>query len=218
MPRKRRFFLAGVPVHVVQRGNNRQAVFFGDSDYRVYLDSLDRAAGEHRCWIHAYALMTNHVHVLMNPGEGEAIRATPQALGRRFVPYIKHRYATGAAERCGRADSRRARSKRRAICSPVTDISSSILYGAEWWISLRTTPGPATVPTPSASATGCSVHTPSTGRSAPMGPSASLPTESSLRHSSVPICSAICALVCKPAHRSERTAFARTSNRPWELK
>lgn len=40
MPRKRRFFLAGVPVHVVQRGNNRQAVFFDDSDYRMYLDWL----------------------------------------------------------------------------------------------------------------------------------------------------------------------------------
>jgi putative transposase len=52
-------------VYVEQRGNNRQAVFFDDSDYGVYLDWLGRAAGEHRCWIHAYALMTNHVHVLM---------------------------------------------------------------------------------------------------------------------------------------------------------
>ena len=92
MPRKRRFFLAGVPVHVVQRGNNRQAVFFDDRDYRVYLDWPGRAAGEHGCAIHAYALMTNHVHVLMTPREGEAISATLQALGRRFVPCINRRY------------------------------------------------------------------------------------------------------------------------------
>jgi putative transposase len=83
VPRKGRFFLAGVPVHVVRRGN---------CDYRVYLDWLGRAAGEHGCAIHAYALMTNHVHVLMTPREGEAISATLQALGRGFVPYINHRY------------------------------------------------------------------------------------------------------------------------------
>jgi hypothetical protein len=53
VPRKRRFFLAGVPVQVVQGDNNRQAVFFDDSDYRVYVDWLSRAAGEHRCLIHA---------------------------------------------------------------------------------------------------------------------------------------------------------------------
>ncbi len=92
MPRKRRFFLPGVPVHVVQRGNNRQAVFFDDNDYRAYLDWLGRAAGEHRCSIHAYVLMTNHVHLLMTPADGQAISATLQALGRRFVPCINHSY------------------------------------------------------------------------------------------------------------------------------
>ena len=80
MARKRRFFFAGVPAHVVQRGNNRQAVFFDDRDYRVYLDWPGRAAGEHRCSVYAYALMTNHVHVLMTAGEGEAISATWRAV------------------------------------------------------------------------------------------------------------------------------------------
>ena len=86
MPRKRRFFLPGVPVHVVQRGNNRQAVFFDDNDYRVYLDWLGQAASDHDCSIHAYVLMTNHIHLLMAPGEADAISAALQALGRRFVP------------------------------------------------------------------------------------------------------------------------------------
>ena len=61
MPRKRRFFLPDVPVHVVQRGNNRQAVFFDDNDYRIYLDWLGQTASDHGCRIHAYALMTNHI-------------------------------------------------------------------------------------------------------------------------------------------------------------
>ena len=86
MPRKRRFFLPGVPVHVVQRGNNRQAVLFDDNDYRVYLEWLGKAASDHGCSIHAYMLMTNHIHLLMTPRKAEAIGATLQVLGRRFVP------------------------------------------------------------------------------------------------------------------------------------
>lgn len=92
MPRKRRFFLPDVPVHVVQRGNNRQAIFFDDNDYRVYLDWLGEAAAAHGCAIHAYVLMTNHLHLLMTPADGQAISATLQAIGRRFVPYINHCY------------------------------------------------------------------------------------------------------------------------------
>jgi len=91
VPRKRRFFLPGVPVHVVQRGNNRQAVFFDDNDDRVYLDWLRGAAGNHGCSVHAYVLMTNHGHLLMTPAHGQAVSAVLQALGRRFVPYINHR-------------------------------------------------------------------------------------------------------------------------------
>jgi putative transposase len=60
MPRKPRFFLPSVPVHVVQRGNNRQAVFYDDSDYRVYLNWLREGAERYGCDIHAYVLMTNH--------------------------------------------------------------------------------------------------------------------------------------------------------------
>jgi len=92
MPRKRRFFLPGIPVHVVQRGNNREAVFFDDDDYLSYLDWLAQAAGEHGCAVHAYVLMTNHVHLLLTPTDYKSISATLQAVGRRFVPYINHCY------------------------------------------------------------------------------------------------------------------------------
>ena len=92
MPRKPRFFLPNLPVHVVQRGNNQLAVFFDDDDRRVCLDWLGQAAGENGCAIHAHALMTNHVHLLMTPADGQAVSATLQALGRRFVPHANHRH------------------------------------------------------------------------------------------------------------------------------
>jgi putative transposase len=76
----------------VQRGNNRQAVVYDDNDYRVYLDWLGEAAAAHGCAIHAYVLMTNHIHLLMTPADVHGISATLQAIGRRFVPYINHCY------------------------------------------------------------------------------------------------------------------------------
>ncbi len=53
MPRKQRFLLPDMPVHVVQRGNNRQAIFFDDNDYRVCIDQPAEAAAAHGCTIHA---------------------------------------------------------------------------------------------------------------------------------------------------------------------
>ena len=63
MPRKPRFYVPDVPVHVVQRGNNRNPIFFNTVDYQAYLDWLAEAAQRYECFIHAYVLMTNHVHI-----------------------------------------------------------------------------------------------------------------------------------------------------------
>lgn len=92
MPRQLRYNLAGVPQHVVQRGNNRQPVFFADEDCSTYLNQLKQAAAKHRCDIHAYVLMTNHVHLLMTPHKPDGIARTMQGLGRQYVYYINHRY------------------------------------------------------------------------------------------------------------------------------
>ena len=73
MPRKPRFYLPEVPVHIVQRGNDRQPAFFGEQDYLNYLAWLQDGAAEHGCLIHAYVLMTNHVHLLVTPHQGESI-------------------------------------------------------------------------------------------------------------------------------------------------
>ena len=85
MARRPRISVAGVPQHVIQRGNNRQATFFADEDYRFYLDCLWEAAAKHGCQVHNYVLMTNHVHLLVTPMNADALPRTMQDVGRRFV-------------------------------------------------------------------------------------------------------------------------------------
>jgi putative transposase len=88
MARPPRLELRGVPHHVIQRGNNRSACFFGDVDRRFYLKCLGESAARRGCEVHAYVLMGNHVHLLLTPLEAGAISATMQDLGRRFVRVI----------------------------------------------------------------------------------------------------------------------------------
>ena len=92
MPRKPRFILPGVPLHVVQRGHNRADVFFDDEDRRAYLSWLGEAAERYRCHVHAYVLMTNHVHVLLTPHDRQGPSRCMQYVGRRYVPYANGRY------------------------------------------------------------------------------------------------------------------------------
>lgn len=88
MPRAPRLELPEVPLHVVQRGNNRAACFFNEIDRRFYLKCLATAALERGCAIHAYVLMTNHVHLLVTPSEAGAVGAMMQDVGRRYVRVI----------------------------------------------------------------------------------------------------------------------------------
>jgi putative transposase len=88
MPRPPRLELPGVPLHVIQRGNNRAACFFGDVDRRFYLKCLAQAAVRRNCAVHAYVLMTNHVHLLVTPSEPGAVGAILQDVGRRYVRVI----------------------------------------------------------------------------------------------------------------------------------
>lgn len=92
MPRRPRLNLPGLPVHIVQRGNNKGACFFSNDDCAAYLDWLHRAAEKLDCRIHAYVLMTNHVHLLLTPGQPDAASALMQSLGRRYVQYVNHTY------------------------------------------------------------------------------------------------------------------------------
>lgn len=92
MPRRPRVVLPGVPMHLIQRGNNRQACFYAEDDYRFYLKWLHTYARETRCAVHAYVLMTNHVHLLLTSptvgGAGEMMKR----LGQRYVQYVNRTY------------------------------------------------------------------------------------------------------------------------------
>lgn len=92
MPRKPRFFLPNVPTHVVQRGNNREPIFFDECDYLSYLEWLQAGAKRYECEIYAYVLMTNHVHILASSHTKEGISRLMQYVGRYYVPYINHTY------------------------------------------------------------------------------------------------------------------------------
>jgi putative transposase len=84
--------LPQVPLHLIQRGNNRQACFFADEDYRFYLDWLTDHAGKAGCRVHAYVLMTNHVHILLTADRAEGPGALMKALGQRYVQYVNRVY------------------------------------------------------------------------------------------------------------------------------
>ncbi len=92
MPRKPRFYLPDMPAHIVQRGNCRQAVFFSDDDCAAYLRWLHEACLKHGCRLHAYVLMTNHVHLLMTPQSRESISRAIQHTGRCYVSYVNRCY------------------------------------------------------------------------------------------------------------------------------
>jgi len=92
MPRKTRMFLPDVPCHVISRGHNRDACFYTDEDYLFYLECLKDACHKHHVAVHAYVLMTNHVHLLLTPVSEAAIPSVMQSIGRRYVQYINKAY------------------------------------------------------------------------------------------------------------------------------
>ena len=88
MPRTKRLDLAGVAQHVVQRGNDRQPCFFREVDYIRYLQDVREAALEYEVRVHAYVLMTNHVHLLVTGQDVGAVGRMMQSVGRRYVRFV----------------------------------------------------------------------------------------------------------------------------------
>jgi putative transposase len=110
MPRPTRIDIPAVPQHVIQRGNDRQPCFFADADYLRYRTDLRDIALREGCTIHAYVLMTNHVHLLVTPGSHGAVGRMMQSLGRRYVRSINDRY-----HRTGKDATKPARSRTATI-------------------------------------------------------------------------------------------------------
>ncbi|RXR06569.1 transposase [Pseudoxanthomonas composti] len=93
MPRQPRLDLPGVPQHLVQRGNDRQRCFFAEIDRIRYLQDLRELSRKLDIAVHAYVLMSNHVHLLVTSQRTGAISTLMQSMGRRYVRYINDRYA-----------------------------------------------------------------------------------------------------------------------------
>jgi len=92
MPRRPRLFLPNVSCHIVQRGNNRDATFYCDDDYQYYLYCLGLAVKRFKVELHAYVLMTNHVHLLVTPKDEYGVSRMMQSVGRNYVQYINKTY------------------------------------------------------------------------------------------------------------------------------
>lgn len=92
MPRKPRLFVADIPYHIVQRGNNRNPIFFSDDDYAYFLGVLQEAKIKHRCFIYSYCLMTNHFHLLVKPEEKDNVSWLVKLLGAKYVCYFNKTY------------------------------------------------------------------------------------------------------------------------------
>ena len=92
MPRQPRLQVAGLPVHIIQRGNNRQPCFFGEGDYLFFLDHLAQLAKRFRCSVHAYVLMTNHFHLLLSSSLANGPSLLMKFLGQRYVQYVNRTY------------------------------------------------------------------------------------------------------------------------------
>ena len=88
MARLPRLTVPGYPHHIIQRGNNRQAIFSTAADYLMLLSLLEENAHKFGVALHAYVLMSNHFHLLATPTTADGLPQLMQAVGRRYVRYF----------------------------------------------------------------------------------------------------------------------------------
>lgn len=93
MSRMPRFFVNGCPLHLIQRGNNRQSMFNDAEDLAFYRTCMAFSAHKHSVEVHAYVLMSNHVHVLATPCSPVSVPKMMQSIGRVYVAYYNERHA-----------------------------------------------------------------------------------------------------------------------------
>ena len=92
MPRRSRHYLPGMPYHVVQRGNNRAPCFLEPEDQRLYLKLWQQISRRYNTPVHAYCLMTNHVHILCTCYTEHSISRTMQVVGSTYAARINKKY------------------------------------------------------------------------------------------------------------------------------
>ena len=115
MPRQQRYFVPGVAAHIVQRGHNGSATFRRPNDYLLYLLHLRELSQRHGCDVHAYCLMTNHVHLFLTPSTVQACSSLMRDLGQRYVQHFNRQYGRKGTLWEGRFGSFLAESARYVI-------------------------------------------------------------------------------------------------------
>ena len=98
MARLPRYFVPGQPQHIILRGNNRQAIFAADQDYRFFRDCPVEAAQRFGLGVHAYVSMTHHVHLLATPNDVASLPITLTVRRPALCPVLQcHLRALGHA-------------------------------------------------------------------------------------------------------------------------
>ncbi len=142
MARLARTVIPAIPHHVTQRGNRRETVFFGEDDYRAYLDLISTAAARARTEIWAYCLMPNHVHFIMTPSDPDGLRATFAEAHRRYTARIHARLKVTGHLWQGRFSST-AMDERHLMAAaryvPMNPVRAGLVHrAADWpWSSAR---------------------------------------------------------------------------------
>lgn len=92
MARKQRLIVPNIPYHVIQRGNNRNKIFYSEKDYNFFLNLLGEAKLKHPCLIYSYCLMTNHCHLLVEPKEKGNLSLLMKLVGAKYAHYVNKAY------------------------------------------------------------------------------------------------------------------------------
>ncbi|ELX10277.1 transposase [Janthinobacterium sp. HH01] len=105
MPRRARLLLPGVPLHVIQRGHDRQRCFLLDEDFEAYRQWLRDEALANHCLVHAYVLMGNHIHLLISVEDARELAAMMKGVAQRYAQYFNLRHRRSGAVWDGRYKS-----------------------------------------------------------------------------------------------------------------
>ena len=92
MARLPRFIIPNQPQHIILRGNDRKEIFCASEDYAYFLEKLQLSCVKSGCALHAYVLMTNHVHLLLSPSTEQGMAKAMMDIGRNYVRYFNDTY------------------------------------------------------------------------------------------------------------------------------
>ncbi len=124
MARLPRLTAPGFPHHIIQRGNNRQAIFMDAADFEFMLDLLAEQSKKFQVAVHAYVLMSNHFHLLATPDTVDGLPLMMQSVGRSYVRYFNHRHGRTGTLWEGRYRSTIVQSERYLLaCMAYIDLN-----------------------------------------------------------------------------------------------